>query len=370
MLTLAWSSIGVIINIIMYAVMMLLMIPYYFKPDTDNKSRNVIIFTIFFLFCLFPLYSPDTFAYYTYYLSIKEGNNFGVPLEQIYFDIISGTDSFLLFRLIVWGGACACVWITLKSLKIRVGAFLLFFIGLFILKYSYARAFLSFALVFLGMALFYMGKRTLMSKIIGLCIIISASIFHKSALFGVSIALLTILIPTLNKNIVKLLLVIYPLLIILAEILISNFFDIGFEEGDLAQNAAQYYLKADTRELGIGKMIENILTRYSFYAAAYLYIAMVFKGSFNQLPLKIRKFATAGFLIVYLSSIFIFNLGYNTQVYYYRLLHFSIIPISVFLGYLYQIRYRFGFVKTTWKIGFVGCLYSFLYTLYNSFLVN
>lgn len=344
--------------------------PYYLIPNIDNKNRNVIIYALFFLFCIFPLYSPDTFAYYTYYLLIKQDNHFGIPIEQIYFDLISRIDSFIIFRLIVWGGACTCVWITLKSLKIKMGTFLLFFIGLFILKYSYARVFLSFALVFLGLAVFYKDKRTLISKITGISIIISASLFHKSAVLGVSVALVTIIIPTLNKNIVKFLLLLYPFLIILTEVLISNFFETGFDENDLAQNTAQHYLKADTRELGIGKMIENILTRYSFYAAAYLYIVMVFKGNFKQLPLKIQKFATAGFLIVYLSSVFIFDLGYNTQVYYYRLLHFSIIPISVFLGYLFQCRYRFGFVKTTWKIGFVGCVYSFLYTLYNSLLVN
>lgn len=370
MLMSAWSSIGVIINIIMYAIMILLMRPYYLKPDKDNKSRNVIIFAIFFLFCIFPLYSPDTFAYYTYYLLIKQGNISGVPIEQIYFDIISQIDSFLIFRFIVWGGACACVWFTLKSLKIRIGAFLLFFIGLFILKYSYARAFLSFALIFLGLALCYMDKRVLISRIMGISIIISACLFHKSAIFGVAIALLTIIIPSLNKSIVKSLLLLYPFLIILAKVIISNFFETGFDENDLAQSTAQHYLKADIRELGIGKMIENLLTRYSFYAAVYLYIVMVFKDSFKQLPLKIQKFATAGFLIIYLSSVFIFDLGYNTQVYYYRLLHFSIIPISVFFGYLFQCRYRFSFIKTTWKIGFIGCVYSFLYTLYNSLMVD
>lgn len=342
------------------------MIPYYLKPGIAINSRDKVVFLLFSLFCLFPFYSPDTYAYYEYFRLIRQNNTFGIPLEKIYFDIASAVDSFLLFRVIVWGGACVCTWYTISVLGIRKGAFYLFFIGLFILKFSYARVFISFALIFLGMAVYYKDNSSLRTKILGVLIVICAYWTHKSAIFGVALALFTILIPSFNKNALKIILILYPVLIILSNIIITHFFDIGFDEGDLAQNTARHYLETDRSAIGIGKMIENILTRYSFYVAIYIYIKMIFKGHFKRLPLRIQKFATVGFLLIIFATVFAFDLGYNTRIYYYRLLHFSIIPVSVFLGYLYQSRYKLKLLRITWKIGFLGCIYAFLYTLYNA----
>ena len=69
--------------------------------------------------------------------------------------------------------------------------------------------------------------------------------------------------------------------------------------------------------------------------------------------------------IVFVSSIFAFDLGANTQTLYVRMMRYAQIPLCICLSYLYENNLYKKQVKWVYTIGIAGCFYAITYMLYN-----
>ena len=215
----AWSFWGILFNFVMFVVMARILWPNYIDPAISRCKNNKYLLIIWFFFCILSFWGPDYFGYLLYYDAVRAGSIL-VPLESKYFDIIRLCDNYIIFRSIVWGGACIGVCILLRILRLNIRDFFLFFIIVFITKYSYARVFLVFSLCCLGLSIF-LSYRKVFYKIIGICLLVFATGYHKSALFGVSLAFIALIIPPLNKRAIKIFYFSYPILVVIATYLIG-----------------------------------------------------------------------------------------------------------------------------------------------------
>ena len=359
----AWSFWGILFNFVMFVVMARILWPNYIDPAISRCKNNKYLLIIWFFFCILSFWGPDYFGYLLYYDAVRAGSIL-VPLESKYFDIIRLCDNYIIFRSIVWGGACIGVCILLRILRLNIRDFFLFFIIVFITKYSYARVFLVFSLCCLGLSIF-LSYRKVFYKIIGICLLVFATGYHKSALFGVSLAFIALIIPPLNKRAIKIFYFSYPILVVIATYLIGYVINIESND-DLVLNSAKGYLGNEVKGSGVGILIEDVLTRLPFYLGVWVYIRLISKGKIESIPTKYVKFGTYSFLIVSIATLFFFDHGANTKVFYHRLLYYASLPISIFLGYCYSESLELQLNRTIIKIGLAGSIYTFIYTMYNA----
>lgn len=390
------------INIIMLVVMWYTMRPaIYYADGVVSTSRLYFTLFMWFAFDIFAFWGSDWFHLYVKYQDIMNGDPM---VEHIYTWIAHNLAPFnyILFRIIVWGAAQLLLWDTFKRISVSSHLLLAVFVTIWMIWFSFGRISLAMALVFWGLTIYHKSSDIpFLYKFVGIFAIVISFYFHKSSIFLILVALLTILTRKINKVAFLLCLFAIPFFIyIFSKEFISSIMTIMANETQELEEyivKAQSYMEADKSNNGIGPLIGMLLEKLPFYLITTLGLVAMFKDrsyhdnqsyeemldkeendeetfdideevkeDITYIPEDIKVFIRALFLIVYLSSFLLINTSLNTQVLYDRFIKFSLIPATVILAYLLDTPKYVRYAWLTYKIALFGTCYQMIYMLYCS----
>lgn len=354
---------------VVYFNLLLYLLLYYLGHSSikaggvNIKDFHFIIF-LFVLFCAYPAWGGDYFHYRESFANVRKG--FSTHMEDVYIFIIQNiTSTYLQFRLIVWGGATFFLYQAYKRVEVDTRMAIVVFSLLFLTRFSYARVSLAMALAYCGLSMIKAGHSK-GGTLMGYAVLLSSFFFHKSALFGIAIVLLSILLSDrIGRKTLIIILALFPVLIMAARYFLSGF--LLLESGDielLNVEKGQQYLTEEVSKRGLAARLGDMLLKGTFYAILIEYIIIQFKGIYKSLPTSIKAFSTASFLTIVVSSLFIFDLGVETQVIYNRFIFFAMIPSACFIAYCLQAGLLKRWTKTVIVLGVCSVLFALLYSCY------
>lgn len=169
----------------------------------SNRMRRRV-FGCLWLFGTCSFCDGDNFHYIKW---IENANTRGIPdiynsaeIIYQYFSYFTN-ESFILFRMFVWGGATSILSLTAKRLELSPRKVLLLIISLFIVTFCYARVTLAIVLYFYGFSYLIkpIHRRNILSCVVGLLIIYISSLFHRSAYLLIASTLILV-VPKLGKG--------------------------------------------------------------------------------------------------------------------------------------------------------------------------
>lgn len=363
----------VLTNIVAIVCLFLLLQPAMSPPYRVSKWSYWLSVFLMFFFCLYSFWGLDWFGYLQTYEKVRNGLN--TNLEDFYLYIIDNyCKDYLTFRVIVWGGALLILFEIVRRLSIQKHLFLFVFSCFFLIFYSYARVSLAMAIMFYGLSLLYKPYKRLrlFSYLVGILFIYLSLYLHKSAVLGVAVISLSLLSMCFNRKRVLLFSVLFfPFMVeitrdYLEEIMIMEIDnDTGFTD---YLYAGQRYFQHENSRYGFGKIVSIIVESIPYYLIAYCSLKLTFSKLYSLVPNDVKIFIRVSFILVLCSLIFLFDLGYNTNIIYVRFLRFCIIPASIVLTYLYQVRFKPKLLNCIiFLLGF-NVTYALLYTLYNVYL--
>lgn len=363
----------VLTNLIMIFCVYFLMKPALVYPYKVPRLKRNVSVIIILLFCMFSFWGADWFHYLAQFNNIREG--LSTNLEEIYEKIIVLCgNSYLSFRLIVWGIALFLVLQTFKRLSINKNIVLLLFGCIWVTWFAYARVSLAMAMIFYGIAIIYRPKPAykVISYIVGVVLIGVSFFFHKTAIFGIVVVVISMFLRNPSKGKVLVLIALVPVLLYLAQDYLANFMSLEFAEdsSDLAEyaNVGQNYLNQEYAEKGLGSILMRVLEVSPYYLLVAQIVAGYSSKQRKQIPQDIKMFMNILFVIVLLSSLFIFNLGVNTSIVYIRFMRFAAIPSCIVLSYLLEGYQKTRWARRTFQIAFLAAIYSITYIMYTVFV--
>lgn len=309
-----------------------------------NNRLSSFIHVLVLIFCLTSYYDPDYYGY------VRMVNGEAPIHEKIYEHIINATfHSNLLFRLVVWGGALFIYNKIIKLYKLsRFTSDYIFTIA-FLLLFAYARASLAMVVYFLGIA--YLTKQSrikFLNIILGIALVFCAQFFHRSML------VLALMFPAIyllkSRKLYVILLLCFPLALIGLSYGINM-----FTNGELAIGDDTFNSSA-TSYLGLENMftIANdrffILWVLKYIAIGILAVYTFIKINWGKIdvPRNIKQMGALIFCIVYFAMLFLID-GTYSELFSYRYLYMSLVPIVVVVTYMYDKKYL-SFKQLNWLL--------------------
>lgn len=359
------------ILLVLFNLLFLLSILFYLSPAYGLRKKVPIGIPLLgiFVFCIFSFWGADWFGYAESYKHIKMG--YRTNLEPVYqWIVIELISSYFQFRVIIWGTALVFFYDTIRRLPVRTDLTLFFFVAIWMIWFSYARVSLAMALMFWGTSLISTQERwNFLHSIIGVTAICVSFFFHKSALFGVSAILFALVTRTQKKQLLWVLILMFPLMVYFAQDFLRDFMmeDFAYDESDVDayMAAGQHSMANEVHFSGWGTIIQRTLERIPFYLLAWACYKLHADNKFNYLPSSIKVFSKILFFIVLVSTIFIFDFEINLKTVYTRFLRFGAIPATIILSYLWENDCYPKLMRYVFIFGFIGVIYSLIYTMYN-----
>lgn len=355
--------------------------PYIFRP-----WRRYLVILVSFVFCLFSFWGTDWFHYAGMYINLVYMDGFNTSLEDVYYLIANYlSPNYLVFRAIVWGGALYLFCLLCKHVSVRGDLMLALFCAIWLIDFSYGRIVMAYTMMFLGGAVLMKPVRgkMLLSVTLGFSLLGLSLFFHKTAFFGVALVLLALFPRLLNKRTFVLVMMIYPFVLLLVQLLLIQFMDTAVDpnEHNSSSAAGQAYLSDDTREIGPAYLVYLILRYLPYYLVCWI----AYKVNLYQLeddtkekdarlllpegvPSEIRFFSRLTVYVVLVSTVFLFDLGANTFTLYMRFLMYGFIPACVVLAWAWQNKFCPRMVRLTFLLGLAGTFIGLLYSFYISYL--
>lgn len=361
----------VLSNILLILIIFWLLKPAIHKDEEIEPKRLYWGIGLVFLFCVFAFWNTDWIHYQYIFNDLKQAPDSNSHLEQIYIEIIKICPTYLIFRVVVWGTALLLLYLTIRLLELNMSLTWFIFGVLFLLFFSYARISLAMAMMIYGVALFFKPNQNykLSFKILGIVFILSSIFFHKSALIGVIIILFSSVISVTNKNSWFYLIFCYCVACILIQILLVKFTSGGIVLGEESLNESlintNEYINRES-SIGIGAIGTNI--RVFFERITYFLMALLcYKLQNNYLlPKHIEIISKINLYLVIFACLFIIDYGFRTNIFYGRVLRFTLIPSSIILSYTIQHHLYSGFVKYIYGFALMGTISALLYSFYVS----
>ena len=369
-------------NLVMVAFLLLLGRKGLKEPYTLRPWRRYLMILISLVFFLFSFWGTDWFHYAEMYFNILYVNGFNTSLENVYCLIAEISPNYLVFRAIIWGGALYLLCWLFKRCSIRADLALCIFCGIWLIYFGYGRVVMAYSLMFLGGSIIMKPIRgkILLSLMLGGLLIVLSAFFHKTAFFGIAMVILALFPRLLNKRTFALVMMIYPFVILLVQLLLMQFMDTALDsnERNTSTAAGQHYLSEDAPEVGLTYLVYLILEFTPYYLTTWIaYKANVFQpeeevddqtSNQEEVPADIRFFARLLVYIVLVSTIFLFDLGANTLTVYTRFMMFGFIPACVVLAWAWQNRFFPRMVRFAYVIGLAGTGYALAYSFYLAYI--
>jgi hypothetical protein len=115
-------------------------------------------------------------------------------------------------------------------------------------------------------------------------------------------------------------------------------------------------------------MLQRFFERSPHFLLAYVSIYFIRSKYYLDAPIDIKAFIRLQFFIVLLSSLFMFDLGANTQVVFSRFSRFAVIPSCIILTFFYSTRFKFKYIQIAYYLAFMGTIYAVVYSMYNAYV--
>lgn len=355
----------VFFNLLLLTMIVLLMRKAIIFPYHVSQVNRRLAIILSIIFVLFSFWGSDWFHYLEAYSNLLSG--YSGHMEDVYMAIAQDFSfGYISFRFVIWGVGFILFYILAKRLSVSTDLILFFFLSLWLIWFSYARVSLVMSLAYLGASLLYKPCRSkLFSVILGILLISSSFLFHKTAIFAIVVVVLAVIAGFLKK---KTFAFIVPLLVLVGPYFISSFF-LDFmamdtsEDGmmDLSVKYGQYYLDGDTGTFGVGTILQRFFEVTPYYLLAMLsYMTLLKRDVERDVAVNMRMVI----IIVLIASALSFDYGLNTSVLYIRFMRFAFIPSSIVLAYMWSNNEYRRWTRTTFYIAGFGVLYSILYSLY------
>lgn len=346
-----------------------LILRYIYKPAISNniisdRQQKIGLFLIIII-CLFAIQDTDYFSYKTALNAMSQGAT--LHFEDVYYtigEIVSY--NYLLFRIVIWGSAFTLFCWSVKRLDVSLVVALFFFVTMYLTKFSYARASLAMSIGLFGYT-FLVKPISLkwISYLLGASIVATSLLFHKSAIFMIPVYMLSLF--KINKFTIGAALIMFPI----GYYLISEYgiaLLMRADDSETIANSAQEYLMKDVSNKGIAILILRFLERTPYYIILYIIVKCITNKTYSVLPLYHRSIFNVVIYVVAFSSLFLLNYTVNTEVLYYRLLYYSILPLSISLPILLKFCKDRKLLKIAYMMGFYSVIYTILYSFYNAYL--
>lgn len=366
-----------------FDILFFLMLFLYSKKSLKRcipQRRIYICLLIILLFCIFNFCSGDFYHYYKTiqdlsktHINISEWE-LGDHLEVPYLLTSKFVNyHYYAFRIIIWGGALILSYLTAKRMNVDRGLWVFCFVAFTLSLFAYARVSLAMALSFYGMSLIVNpsaknNSPSLLSvtRFVGIFLVVSSILFHKSAVIMLIIAPLSLL--KINKKVLIITVIAFPVVTWLVN---HHFFDyinlISGTNNIVDLNAVSYYSTYYENERGLGSLLSYGLNLSKFYALLILIVFVVLGKQYKELPYHIAVFFNAAFWIIVLSSVFA-TADLSSEVLFYRLLYYSIIPAPIILSFVKRYLNVQKLFYTVISLAFMQAVYMLLYAFYGYYI--
>ena len=137
---------NLILLLMIYNIMKRSLIPPY---CVSIKKRRYALLLILF-FCLFSFWGADWFHYIAEYLVLHNEEKYLSNLEEVYVFISLASPNYIIFRLIIWGGACLFLFRTFYLIPVKTDLLITTFVIIGLIWFGYARVSLAMAIMFYG----------------------------------------------------------------------------------------------------------------------------------------------------------------------------------------------------------------------------
>lgn len=358
------TPLEVFLDLIIYSLIVIMLYGRYRYGWKISHSRHNLSIYLMVTFCLYPFFGPDYFHYLQDYNEILTDG--WSNMEEIYTILIKYViPNYFFFRLLLWGSALSIVFFIIKKAKVDSDIGMFVFCSMYLPQFSYTRSSLGAALAYCGMVVFLSKKSSVKHMIMGLLLMASSYLFHKSAPFAIAVALISIMMYYSWKKTLLALLVITPYAIMKIRGFLDDFMMIDFDVDATMMMSGQKYLSSEDTQTGIASDILSVLQRLPFYIMVLIYLKMYQDKTYKSLDTTMKLIANATFMAVMLASLFLIDIGFNTYAFYYRCLNFTIIPGAIFIAYCKTNHISPRLTNLAFYIGMISSFYWLSYSLYN-----
>ena len=359
----------VLSNIILILIIWLSFIDAKRKPHVIKpKVKKNIGITCIFVFFLFAFWGSDWFHVAEFYPQLRAGQ--ATHMENIYVWIAQNlATNYIVFRIIVWGACLLLIKLLFDRIEVQKDLLWLMFAIFGVVWCSYARVSLAMCLMYYGFAvLFKPYKHKYFSYIIAILAIGASYFCHKTALFGIILIMLATLVRKFNRNTIVIMLFSLPIIFILLKHFLSNYIFLdAIGENEMLDKtivSAQGYLDSEKSIVGIGALLLKILERSAYILTGIISVFMVVKNKNIDRNPVINAFLRLDIFMVFISCLFLFNIGVNTSIIAERFFRFLFIPTGILIAYFWQIRYRMKLTRICYVLAILYSSYALLYSLY------
>ena len=353
-------------NYVLFIILAWPFIPVYIgsiKNRNGKESGRVFLYAfILLVLCVFGYSDWDFSSYYLIYEECKRGVEGG--LEPIYIWLISYTDNYFIWRLIIWGLATYLMIVTIRRLPVRLNCVLLFITLFYILSFYKLRNVLGFSLLYLGATIIlYHNKKKHKATIFGWCLIFASFFCHRSMLLTILVCFVGALI-SLNKTKASILLLMWPIftiaMTIVLKIIVSGGVDNELEQIDAVGKATRY-AGGEKGEVNINGLIKLLLDNTAYLSCFYLLTKELI---YNKLscPKIISFYYNIWFIFTYIGYALFFQEASKWLSI--RVLTMGYFPMAVVLGWYYSYQKRTCYQRIILCISGLYYLFSVSYILY------
>lgn len=304
--------------------------------DSPTKKQPFLVLFII-LHLLFAFDGGDYFHYYQYLLQRDMES-----MERVYTYIAEIVNyNYLLFRLIIWGGALILFQQTAKRFDLDPyrASFLLYL--MFISLFSYARVSLAMAIFFYGVSFICnpLNKKKILSFLLGGGLIVISIPFHKSMLFT-ALATLMVFVPINRKSIIPFLLLFSlstPLLKLLFNTFITPEYILNEEIIERVSILQSVTYGDSITGFSRYEWIRRFLEYSTFFIPFILLTFRLIKTRLLDLTSPVTKLykVTLGIFILALST---YMMQFGNFILFYRYLYMAMIPVTLLVFYCRQHR--------------------------------
>ena len=301
----------------------------------NSKIPTFLPWFLTLIFCLYAFWDTD---YFTFAFGFSRGLPNVRDFIYPYLAYIS-FDSYIIFRLYIWGIGIILYYYTSKRFNIRRNLAIFIFISFFLLTFSYARASLGMAFYFYGLSFLLIKKgKTIKRMIIMISFFTLAFMAHRSMVFLIALTPLTLF--NLRKSHLWLILALIPLFVFIIHYF-TEYIALGGIGGnsDLTTSASKYASFSHEQKMNWKYMIVTWLHYMGFYIALiYILYYVYFAKHRVILPTFINRLLPFLITISIISFILITSPAMGLWIIGYRFLYMTGIPLCCIIGYMYQNR--------------------------------
>ena len=325
------------------------------KPSIRNDS----ILFIAIVFLTIAAYTRGDFFHYAEYVQKGIGEE---HLEDVYIWLIYAVNrNYMLWRIVVWGGALLLLYFTISRLKLNKRLFFFVFLICFIHIFNYARVSLACAIYFYGLS--FLIKPTqfkFFGYALGVLLIYCCHFFHPSIL--VLVLLTPLIFIPINRWTTVILILIGLVYTRVAYIYFLDYIA-NVQNAENIAEIVQLYTKTDRGFLsGISAFFTQIL-QYGSILVPFYFVTKSIISNREKVDKYIYLLYKIFFGIILISVLMLLFSG--TIIFFYRFLNMSIIPCCILIIY----SYREGYMSPKafnicFYWGFINLMYINLYGIY------